>query len=79
MANQNIPNQASNMEQAEGSRENVDATLNEQGASKHQQGGSKRGHQSDGGITNRPVEEEVENQRDLPPRGQAKNPAEDHA
>jgi hypothetical protein len=69
MADQNIPNQASNMEQAEGSRETVDATLD-------QQEGSAGGDQAGGGITNRPLDEEIENQRDLPPRGKAKNPGE---
>jgi hypothetical protein len=74
MADQNIPNQASNMEPAEGSRETADANLDSQQGSR-QKGGNKAG----GGITNRPIDEEIENQRDLPPRGEAKKPGEDHA
>jgi hypothetical protein len=74
MADQNIPNQASHTEPAEGSRETVDANLDSQ------QGGSQKGgNKSGGGITNRPIDEEIESQRDLPPRGEAKNPGEDHA
>jgi len=48
------PNHASSMEQAEGSRENA-------------QGGNA--HQHAAGITNRPREQEDEEQQSLPPRG----------
>jgi hypothetical protein len=56
------PNHASSMEQAEGSRENV-------------QGGNIQGgdaHQQSAGITNRPLEEEQQEQESLPPRGTSK-------
>jgi hypothetical protein len=50
-----VPNRASNQEQAEGSRENI----NEEG----------------GGISNRPIEEEQQEQQNLPPRGSSKGGA----
>jgi hypothetical protein len=51
------PNHASSMEQAEGSRDNV------------QDGDA---HQPAAGITNRPLEEEQQEQESLPPRGTSK-------
>jgi hypothetical protein len=51
------PNHASSMEQAEGSRENV------------QDGDA---HQQSAGITNRPLEDEQQEQESLPPRGTSK-------
>ena len=51
------PNHASSIEQAEGSRENV-------------QGGNA--HQEAAGITNRSRKQEEEAQESLPPRGQGK-------
>jgi hypothetical protein len=50
---QPVPNQASNKEPAEGSRETVDANARENA----------------GGITNRPLDEEENNQDRVPPRG----------
>jgi hypothetical protein len=79
MADENIPNQASNMEPAEGSRETVDANFDKQQGSSQKGGNQAGGNQAGGGITNRPIDEEIENQRDLPPRGEAKKPGEDHA
>jgi hypothetical protein len=55
------PNDASMKEPAEGSRENVNT------------GGSTPGTGSGGGITNRPLEQEQQEQRDLPPRGTSKD------
>jgi hypothetical protein len=52
------PNRASSMEKAEGSRENA-------------QGGNA--HQQAAGITNRPLEQEQEEQESLPPRGRSKD------
>jgi hypothetical protein len=52
------PNHASSMEKAEGSRENA------QGDNAHQQAA---------GITNRPLEQEQQEQESLPPRGQSKD------
>jgi hypothetical protein len=57
-SDQNAPNNASAMEQAEGSRDTV-------------QGG--RGSQHAAGITNRPIDEEREEQESLPPRGVRKD------
>jgi hypothetical protein len=51
-----IPNQAANKEPAEGSRENVAANAGDNA----------------GGITNRPLDEEQENQDRVPPRGETK-------
>jgi hypothetical protein len=48
---------------AEGSRDTVQSNLDEDA----------------GGITNRPLDEEEENQRELPPRGTARDPQKDHA
>jgi hypothetical protein len=56
--NQDRPNQNANKEQAEGSRENVRAgNAGEQG----------------GGITNRPLDREEDEQAQVPPRGQTKD------
>jgi hypothetical protein len=59
------PNQASNKEPAEGSRENVNT--NDLPESSFGESG--------GGITNRPLEEEEENQERVPPRGERKDGA----
>jgi hypothetical protein len=56
--NNQAPNHASSMEKAEGSRENM------------QRGD---GTQHGAGITNRPLEEEQQEQDELPPRGTAKD------
>ena len=61
---QNRTNPAANKEKAEGSRENAGA-----GA----QGESTRRHYQPGGITNRPLDEERENQEEVPPRGRHKD------
>ena len=57
MADQNTPNQASNKEKAEGDR------YDRAGAGPDERAG---------GITNRPLEEERENQEALPTRGRSK-------
>jgi hypothetical protein len=46
------------MEKAEGDRENAPESRYEQG--------------SGAGITNRPIDEEIENQKEVPARGEAK-------
>jgi hypothetical protein len=58
------PNHASSMEKAEGSRDTAEANR-----SSHDAGGQQHG----AGITNRPLEEEREEQDSLPPRGTAKD------
>ncbi len=60
MDDKNMPNPQSNKEPAEGSRE----TVTDEG--EHEQGG---------GITNRPLEREEEEQAQVPPRGQRKDEA----
>jgi hypothetical protein len=54
---QSVPNQAANKEPAEGSRETVDANARENA----------------GGITNRTLDEEEDNQDRVPPRGETKS------
>ena len=63
--NQDRPNQNANKEPAEGSRETVNAT---QPASGSEQGG---------GITNRPLDREQQEQAEVPPRGQTKDEGRD--
>lgn len=63
MADQNAPNDASQKSKAEGERWKADdshAASDQQAAATGQQGG---------GITNRPLSEEAENQAELPERG----------
>jgi hypothetical protein len=62
------PNQASNKEKAEGSRENVN--VNPESELPESSFG-----ESGGGITNRPLEEEEQNQDRVPPRGERKDGA----
>ena len=57
-SDQSAPNDASAMEKAEGSRDNV------------QDG---RGGQRGAGITNRPIDEERKEQESVPPRGVRKD------
>jgi len=82
---ENIPDPASRKEQAEGSREAIEETpafIDEGlGATNQMERGSgqqsrperplpdPRAGQHEAGITNRPVEEEEENQSRVPPRG----------
>ena len=84
---ENAPNK-SDMEQAEGSRETVESNLgtDDGGAGqrydtdKAQRGASHDEDEEDaGGITNRPLDQEIENQRELPSRGTARDPEKDHA
>jgi hypothetical protein len=58
MADQNTPSRAANMEKAEGDREDAPETRYERG------GGA--------GITNRPIDEEIDKQKDVPARGESK-------
>lgn len=58
MADQDTPTRSSNMEKAEGDREDAPESRYEK------DGGA--------GITNRPLGEEIENQKEVPPRGDAK-------
>jgi len=83
MGEQRIPNQAANREQAEGARDTVNA--NDERASEERvrfdKGDTRSGQRDEqaGGITNRPLDEELANQREVPPRGDVKVPGKDHA
>jgi hypothetical protein len=76
---------ADEQEPAEGSRETVSENPGTDDAARQRfdttvaQRGKPKADEGAGGITNRPLDEEIENQRDLPPRGKARNPEEDHA
>lgn len=59
-----MPNRASNMEQAEGSRESIRNS---------DQSGSSRSTGNAGGITNRPLDREQNEQQQLPERGRAQS------
>jgi hypothetical protein len=64
MADQDIPSRASNMEKAEGDRDDE----------ARQEAPETRYHERDrgAGITNRPIDEEIENQKEVPERGESK-------
>jgi hypothetical protein len=69
MADQDTPTRSSNMEKAEGDRDTVTDT----DTSRRSEWGE--GTSEGGGITNRPLGEEVENQQEVPPRGDRKDGA----
>jgi hypothetical protein len=71
MADQDIPSRASNMEKAEGDRrEDNDAP---QARRQDKDAPETRYDERGGaGITNRPLDEEVENQKEVPARGESK-------
>lgn len=73
MANSNVPNDASEKSQAEGDRWESDSEAVE----RYDQtvGDATAGDEGGGGITNRPIGEEVENQASLPPRGESRDGA----
>jgi hypothetical protein len=83
MDEQRIPNQAANQEPAEGSRETVSASddSDREARDRFKDADPQRAERDEnaGGITNRPLDEEISNQRELPPRGDAKVPGRDHA
>jgi len=64
MADQDIPSRASNMEKAEGDRTDRNEREDAPETRYQERGGA--------GITNRPIDEEVENQKEVPARGDAK-------
>ena len=72
MADNNTPSRAANMEKAEGDRSTAEKNINE---SESGSGARYRDENEDnaGGITNRPLDEEIDNQADLPHRGQSKD------
>jgi len=76
MANRN-PDE---MEKAEGSRETVNSNLDadDSARERYDEQEAERGRR-EAGITNRPLSREIEEQGQLPPRGEAKDPSKDHA
>ena len=71
MADTTKPGRAANMEKAEGDRatakENTGEFESSSGARYRDENGDNAG-----GITNRPLDEEIDNQAELPGRGQSK-------
>jgi hypothetical protein len=73
---------ADEMEKAEGSRETVNANLDENDPARErfdEQQQAERSTDRAGGITNRPLSRELEEQEQLPDRGAAKDPERDRA
>ena len=69
---QDMPNRQSNMEQAEGSRENTELGQGSAGERNRMDQDSSRNSNS-GGITNRPLDRERCEQEQLPDRGQSQS------
>jgi hypothetical protein len=72
MADKSTPTRSANMEKAEGDRSTVEENIKE---SESSSGAAYRDENGDnaGGITNRPLDEEVGNQQALPDRGHSKS------
>jgi hypothetical protein len=83
MDEERIPNQSANRDPAEGARDAVDAgNEGDREAPDHFKGGDPQRAEPDenaGGITNRPLDEEIANQQELPLRGDVKVSGRDHA
>ena len=73
MANRNVPNDASEKSKAEGDRWESDSEAVER--YDHTLPDQSTGDEGGGGITNRPIGEEVEEQASLPPRGESRDNA----
>jgi hypothetical protein len=67
MADNSTPNYAANMEKAEGDRDTAQPERRDE-VNPSERYGNDRGEHA-GGITNRPLDEEIENQEALPERG----------
>ena len=83
MEEQRYPSQTANQEPVEDSRETVDAS-DEQGSGqgdRFDNSDTQSGERDEnaGGITNRPLDEEIANQREIPPRGDVRAPKRDDA
>ena len=72
MADKTTPSRSANMDKAEGDRSTAEQNIQE---SESSSGAGYRDENGDnaGGITNRPLDEEVGNQAQLPHRGQSNN------
>ncbi len=72
MADKDTPNRAANKDKAEGER-----WSSEQDVIPNSESSTSRGYEDDGdnagGITNRPLSEEVDNQNSLPNRGNSRS------
>ena len=62
MRNEDMPTRSSSMEQAEGSRENIVNSSDRDGSNSNA-----------GGISNRPLDQEQDEQEHLPERGRSKS------
>ena len=71
MADKTTPSRSANMEKAEGNRSTAEQNIHE---SESNSGAGYQDENGDnaGGITNRPLDQEVDNQAALPHRGQSK-------
>lgn len=70
---QDDPNRAANMEQAEGSRENVRGSGSSSGRGSSSSSRMKRGSSDSGGISNRELSREECEQDQLPERGKSES------
>jgi hypothetical protein len=77
MPDEIVPDDPAEREPAEGSRDTVNANLDDEGARERYRETTAHERERAGGITNRRLDEEIENQREVPPRGTTKEP-EDH-
>ena len=68
MADQNMPNDASRKSKAEGERWSPES----ENAGPGERSGYTNADKQAAGITNRPLDEEIDNQQSLPDRGEAK-------
>jgi len=75
MADPNTPNQNANKEKAEGSRWSAEQSSATRAADRNDIAGNYADENGDnaGGITNRPLDQEVGNQQSLPKRGMNRN------
>ena len=72
MANQNAPNSASGKSKAEGERNASQQSSTRNAERSRPEAGYDESGDAGGGITNRPLDEEVENQEALPQRGNSR-------
>jgi hypothetical protein len=72
MADNTTPSRSANMEKAEGNRSTAEQNIQESESSSGAGYEDKNGDNA-GGITNRPLDQEIDNQAELPHRGQSKN------
>ena len=72
MAENTTPSRSANMEKAEGNRSTAEQNIRESESSSGAGYNDENGDNA-GGITNRPLDQEVANQAALPHRGQSKS------